>query len=121
MSAALLPCPFCGSPAAALKSFDESLYSHEIVTWYEIRCSNSDGFDDLQLDCPGSEGIYSEDIDDLAAAWNRRAAPLFTPDEVARIDGWLELAEQRDEETAAIMDKVHALTLPGAARGGQER
>ena len=59
----LLPCPFCGGEPTTSKRMDEDLWTHNIVEWRGVRCTDCDiGFDWP----PGSEVSAAEQ-------WNRRA------------------------------------------------
>ena len=57
----MLPCPFCGTTPNESQYQDESLWSHEIVTWHRVYCSNCDvGMSECQ------------DYDALKLRWNHR-------------------------------------------------
>jgi Lar family restriction alleviation protein len=53
-------CPFCGDPPNIYTRMDESLFSHNIVQWTTVSCSNCD----IQMN--------SEDEEDLVGRWNTR-------------------------------------------------
>ncbi|MGJ7508667.1 Lar family restriction alleviation protein [Variovorax sp. GT1P44] len=61
----LLPCPFCGGKASICKSKGESLWSHDIVTWTHVECSECES--QTRPTCPGWEP-------DAITTWNRRVA-----------------------------------------------
>lgn len=63
-AAPLLPCPFCGGEASASRSEDESLWSHNIVWWSTVRCSNCDV---QMVECDDPNGVKA------AASWNQRS------------------------------------------------
>jgi hypothetical protein len=69
MSAALLPCPFCGAPAEIEHGSDHH------GEWFNLGCSRHWG-KDLDSPCVGGRLWYTETEvteDDAIAAWNRRA------------------------------------------------
>jgi Lar family restriction alleviation protein len=56
-----LPCPFCGKEPHRSTRLDESLWSHNLVTWYEVGCRDCD------------IGMSAcEDEEDLLERWNQR-------------------------------------------------
>jgi len=56
-----LPCPFCGRPPETSIHKDESLWSHEIVDWYYVYCTECDiGMNECN------------DEEELVERWNRR-------------------------------------------------
>lgn len=61
MADTMLPCPFCGGEARESKYLDESLWSHELVTWYSVSCPACD----YQM-------TQCKDHDELVKYWNRR-------------------------------------------------
>lgn len=61
----LLPCPFCGSKAFASVSKGESLWSHNIVDWTRVHCTNDDCNAQTEPTCEGYEPSAIE-------VWNRR-------------------------------------------------
>ena len=68
----LLPCPFCGSKAVASVNRDESLWSHDVVDWTRVHCTNDDCNAQTEATCEGYEPSAIE-------VWNRR-----TPQPVVR-------------------------------------
>lgn len=58
----LLPCPFCGGQPTESQYLDESLWSHDMVTWHRVYC--------YECDISMSECKH---YDQLAKKWNRRA------------------------------------------------
>lgn len=61
----LKPCPFCGNAPRVNKRKDECLWSHNIVEWTGVRCTECDvGFD-------WPEGAEPDAI----TQWNARALP----------------------------------------------
>ena len=68
----LLPCPFCGCKAAASVNKDESLWSHDVVDWTRVHCTNDDCNAQTDSTCEGYEPSAVE-------VWNRR-----TPQPVVR-------------------------------------
>ena len=68
----LLPCPFCGCKAVASINKDESLWSHDVVDWTRVHCTNDDCNAQTEATCEGYESPAIE-------VWNRR-----TPQPVAR-------------------------------------
>lgn len=59
---ALKPCPFCGEEPTVHEYETESLFSHAIVPFISISCS--------ECDCAHTSG---EQHDEVRAAWNRRS------------------------------------------------
>ena len=57
-----LPCPFCGSQPAIWGRKDESLWTHDIVSWWSVRCNDCD----IEME-------ECEDMGIVLARWNRRA------------------------------------------------
>lgn len=68
MTEQLKPCPFCGSEANVCVNKHESLWSHEVVDWTAVRCTNDDCGIGVEPTCEGYEPSAVE-------AWNRRAQP----------------------------------------------
>ena len=68
----LLPCPFCGCKAVASINKDESLWSHDVVDWTRVHCTNDECNAQTEATCEGYEPSAIE-------VWNRR-----TPQPVAR-------------------------------------
>jgi len=58
-----LPCPFCGKKADVSNRQDESLWSHDIVTWYSVGCRECDY---SMESCDYLDGVVSR--------WNSRVA-----------------------------------------------
>lgn len=69
----LKSCPFCGSKAVASINKSESLWSHNIVDWTRVHCTNDDCNAQTEPTCDGYEPSAIE-------VWNRRA-----PQPVARV------------------------------------
>ena len=69
---ALMPCPFCGCKAVASINKDESLWSHDVVDWTRVHCTNDDCNAQTEATCEGYEPSAIE-------VWNRR-----TPQPVVR-------------------------------------
>ncbi len=67
--AGLLPCPFCGGEPSVGTHETESLWSHDIVTYTTVRCSECDIYFSTE---PGYEV-------EAIAAWNRRSALVDAP------------------------------------------
>jgi hypothetical protein len=68
----LLPCPFCGCKAAASVNKGESLWSHDVVDWTRVHCTNDDCNAQTEATCEGYEPSAVE-------VWNLR-----TPQPVVR-------------------------------------
>jgi len=68
----LLPCPFCGSKAVASINKDESLWSHDVVDWTRVHCTNDECNAQTEATCEGYEPSAIE-------VWNLR-----TPQPVVR-------------------------------------
>ena len=68
----LMPCPFCGCKAVASINKDESLWSHDVVDWTRVHCTNDECNAQTEATCEGYEPSAIE-------VWNRR-----TPQPVAR-------------------------------------
>jgi hypothetical protein len=64
----LKSCPFCGSKAVASINKSESLWSHDIVDWTQVHCTNDDCNAQSEPTCDGYEPSAIE-------VWNRRAQP----------------------------------------------
>jgi len=91
----LLPCPFCGSKAVASINKSESLWSHDIVDWTRVHCTNDDCNAQTEPTCDGYEPSAIE-------VWNRRA-----PQPVAR-------EPLTDEQFDVIEQKVWHRTVDKA-------
>ena len=68
----LLPCPFCGCKAMASINKGESLWSHDVVDWTRVHCTNDECNAQTEATCEGYEPSAIE-------VWNRR-----TPQPVVR-------------------------------------
>ena len=68
----LLPCPFCGCKAVASVNKGESLWSHDVVDWTRVHCTNDDCNAQTEATCEGYEPSAVE-------VWNLR-----TPQPVVR-------------------------------------
>ena len=68
----LLPCPFCGCKAVASINKDESLWSHDVVDWTRVHCTNDECNAQTEATCEGYEPSAIE-------VWNYRA-PQPAPD-----------------------------------------
>lgn len=64
-STVLLLCPFCGSKATASVNKGESLWSHDVVDWTRVRCTNDDCNAQTEATREGYEPSAIE-------VWNRR-------------------------------------------------
>ena len=81
----LLARPFCGSKATASVNKGESLWSHDVVDWTRVHCTNDDCNAQTEATCEGYEPSAVE-------VWNTRtpqptqaqagAVPL-TPDQIS--------------------------------------
>ena len=65
---ALMPCPFCGCRAVASINKGESLWSHDVVNWTRVHCTNDDCNAQTEATCEGYEPSAIE-------VWNRRTPP----------------------------------------------
>jgi hypothetical protein len=72
---ALLPCPFCGSAAEVQRHLGEDMWSHNVVTWTTVSCTECEC--QTRATCPGWE---PEAVD----AWQARAALSTPPAAVAQ-------------------------------------
>ena len=61
----LMPCPFCGCKAVASINKDESLWSHDVVDWTRVHCTNDECNAQTEATCEGYEPSAIE-------VWNRR-------------------------------------------------
>lgn len=61
----LLPCPFCGCKAVASINKGESLWSHDVVDWARVHCTNDECNAQTKATCEGYEPSAIE-------VWNRR-------------------------------------------------
>ena len=68
----LLSCPFCGCKAVASINKGESLWSHDVVDWTRVHCTNDECNTQTEATCEGYEPSAIE-------VWNRR-----TPQPVVR-------------------------------------
>lgn len=59
----LKPCPFCGGEATLKKTMDEDLWSHNIVPYYKVGCSECEIW--TEFTCKGYEPSAQE-------TWNKR-------------------------------------------------
>lgn len=71
----LEPCPFCGSKPSEYTREDESLFSHAIVPYLTITCTD--------CDCAS---ICGEDFYEVRALWNTRPTPTPTSARPSRED-----------------------------------
>lgn len=60
----LRQCPFCGSIPRIAKDMDEDLWSHNIVEWQQVKCT--------ECECEGIRTCEGFDID-AVTMWNTRA------------------------------------------------
>ena len=77
---ALMPCPFCGCKAVASINKDESLWSHDVVDWTRVHCTNDECNAQTEATCEGYEPSAVE-------VWNRRTpqpAPAPLSDDVVK-------------------------------------
>lgn len=65
----LMPCPFCAAPAMCYAWQDEDLWSHNMVEWQKVRCTNCEC--EGNSSCPG----YAEE-ETAVATWNSRP-PMY--------------------------------------------
>lgn len=91
----LMACPFCGGDAAIRNWQDEELWSHAIVEWQKVHCTECEC--EGISSCPGYEP-------DSVQAWNTRAA--LTPPK-----GYV-LVQVRPTE--AMVDAVESIKMPHA-------
>ena len=63
----LLPCPFCGCKAVASINKYESLWSHDVVDWTRVHCTNDECNAQTEATCEGYEPSAIE-------VWNRRTS-----------------------------------------------
>lgn len=75
----LLPCPFCGCKAVASINKDESLWSHDVVDWTRVHCTNDECNAQTEATCEGYEPSAIE-------VWNRRTPHPDVASGYA--DGW---------------------------------
>ena len=77
-------CPFCGSKATASVNKGESLWSHDVVDWTRVHCTNDDCNAQTEATCEGYEPSAIE-------VWNRRTPPAVVGEPVARVndDGFI--------------------------------
>jgi len=94
MSAELKPCPFCGADAAIRNWQDEELWSHAIVEWQKVHCTECEC--EGISSCPGYEP-------DTVQAWNARA-PQWQPIETAPRDGMFILLTDGDDMFVAYFN-----------------
>lgn len=59
---ALKPCPFCGADVKMDERLDESLHSHNIVTFYSVGCGS----------CWACPSVQIEDREEVIKEWNSR-------------------------------------------------
>ena len=131
----LLPCPFCGSKAVASINKGESLWSHDVVDWTRVHCTNDDCNAQTEATCEGYESPAIE-------VWNRRTPQpvvreLLTDREIKLLDGMIHaqlnhaqrcdsipnrpMAEKQkswDIERASLLQKLkaaHGITQKGGS------
>lgn len=73
----LKACPFCGSTPRLAKDMDEDLWSHNIVEWQQVKCT--------ECECEGIRSCEGYEVD-AVTMWNTRA-PQWQPIESAPKDG----------------------------------
>lgn len=63
MSCELKRCPFCGSTPRLAKDMDEDLWSHNIVEWQQVKCT--------ECECEGIRSCEGFEVD-AVTMWNTR-------------------------------------------------
>lgn len=121
--AELLPCPFCGAPATIVTGADV-----DDEPMFSVSCTNSLGFEDLALDCPGHEPPLSDVRSEVVSAWNRREVypPLRAwsqmeevgrlTDEVARLRGLLDQINNATQSITVMHSGMTPLDLAAHIR-----
>jgi|GEM_PF-1879760 hypothetical protein len=66
----LKPCPFCGSKPWLSRDMDEDLWSHNIVEWKQVKCT--------ECECEGIRTCDGFEVD-AVTMWNTRFT-MATPD-----------------------------------------
>ena len=114
---ALMPCPFCGCKAVASINKGESLWSHDVVDWTRVHCTNDECNAQTEATCEGYEPSAIE-------VWNRRAPqpvvrePL-TDEQLAEMmrDTWgcASIAPRHALEFARAIERAHGITQKGGS------
>ena len=89
----LLPCPFCGCKAVASINKDESLWSHDVVDWTRVHCTNDECNAQTEATCEGYEPSAIE-------VWNRRT-PQPAPAPLSEMPYEKRKATQEGEQIGA--------------------
>ena len=105
-------CPFCGCKAVASINKDESLWSHDVVDWTRVHCTNDECNAQTEATCEGYEPSAIE-------VWNRR-----TPQPVVRepltdeqIESllWTHGYDPDDDSMAALLQDARGITQKGGS------
>lgn len=64
MTVELKPCPFCKGKARLSKFKAESLWSRNIVDWFQVSCSNEA--------CETQQPAQCNDLEEAVSRWNLR-------------------------------------------------
>ena len=113
----LMPCPFCGCKAVASINKYESLWSHDVVDWTRVHCTNDECNAQTEATCEGYEPSAVE-------VWNRRTTgcgvrePL-TDEQLAEMmrDTWgcASIAPRHAPEFARAVERAHGITQKGGS------
>ena len=111
----LLPCPFCGCKAVASINKGESLWSHDVVDWTRVHCTNDECNAQTEPTCEGYEPSAIE-------VWNRRTPQPVVREPLTReeIDAVMRksvgygLSPSRDD-----LELVRAIERAHGIKGGQ--
>ena len=107
---ALMPCPFCGCKAMASINKGESLWSHDVVDWTRVHCTNDECNAQTEATCEGYEPSAVE-------VWNRR-----TPQPVVREPLTDEQINELDEDGVFLgncKEMVRAIEQAHGITGGK--
>ena len=116
----LLPCPFCGCKAVASINKDESLWSHDVVDWTRVHCTNDECNTQTEATCEGYEPSAIE-------VWNRHAPqpvvrePLSEQDVLgglmATTNSVLENCADAFEAGVRFAERAHGITQKKSSNG----
>ena len=103
----LLPCPFCGCKTVASINKGESLWSHDVVDWTRVHCTNDECNAQTDATCEGYEPSAIE-------VWNRR-----TPQPVVREPLTREQALEIVNKKTDAMMTIRLTEAAHGIKGGQ--
>ena len=107
----LLPCPFCGCKATASVNKGESLWSHDVVDWTRVHCTNDDCNAQTEATCEGYEPSAVE-------VWNLRTPQPVVREPLTREQA-LKIVEANPDAMCAIRmtEAAHGIGIKGGQHG----